>query len=176
MKFTLVFPSQEANDLSIGMVFTPCITWMHGNTALLNPHPQIPEYQLGDFQQLIDLPLLKSVLSKATTLYMHVIIHNEGHCTQHDLDMLTYDAHISGFSVHVHRTPNYSTQGQKLTLYPYKYNDTWVFDDQRVSLEKEAFVQGVDLLIDAVTKHIPNAEAGFELTFSDGPFDGYQMQ
>ena len=48
----------------------------------------------------------------------------------------------------------------------------WVFDDERVGLDKEPFVAGADTMIDTAVhlKGIPNAEAGFLMVFSAGPF------
>ena len=48
----------------------------------------------------------------------------------------------------------------------------WVFDDQRVGLDKEPFVAGADTMIDTVVrlKAIPNAEDGFLMVFSAQPF------
>jgi hypothetical protein len=56
---------------------------------------------------------------------------------------------------------------------PYKYENVWVFDDPRVGLEKEPFVSGADVIIDALTADIPNAAAGFKLIFSPEPFRGF---
>ena len=55
---------------------------------------------------------------------------------------------------------------------PYKWNGMWVFDDERVGLEKEPFVAGADTMIDTAVhlKGIPNAESGFLMVFSAGPF------
>jgi hypothetical protein len=60
------------------------------------------------------------------------------------------------------------------TIKPYKWEGTWVFDDQRVGLEKEAFVGGADDIIDALIKlkNIPDAERGFILQFSEHQFPG----
>ena len=33
-------------------------------------------------------------------------------------------------------------------IHPYKWEGLWVFDDQRVGLEKEPFVEGADTIID----------------------------
>jgi hypothetical protein len=57
---------------------------------------------------------------------------------------------------------------------PYKYEDLWVFDDERAGLSHEPFVGGTDTIIDALVAHIPNAVDGFRLIFSAGPFPGYQ--
>lgn len=53
---------------------------------------------------------------------------------------------------------------------PYKWNSTWVFDDEKVNLSKEPFVFGMPLIIDLFTKDIPNAEEGFRCLFSSSPF------
>jgi hypothetical protein len=51
---------------------------------------------------------------------------------------------------------------------PYKWNGMWVFDDERVGLDKEPFVAGADTMIDTAVqlKGIQNAEAGFLMVFS----------
>jgi hypothetical protein len=59
-----------------------------------------------------------------------------------------------------------------LTLYPYLIDPIWVFDDERTCLKEEAFVCGASEMISRIveTKRIPNASAGFSLTFDDQPF------
>lgn len=39
MKFTLIFPSHEASDLSVGAVFASSLFWVVGEKELSNPHP-----------------------------------------------------------------------------------------------------------------------------------------
>ena len=63
-----------------------------------------------------------------------------------------------------------------LTLKPYWYNGTWVFDDASVNLSKEAFVAGIPEMINHMTKDIPNAREGFRLLFSANEFPGYQLK
>ena len=55
---------------------------------------------------------------------------------------------------------------------PYKWNGMWVFDDERVGLDKEPFVAGADTMIDTAValKGIQHAEHGFLMVFSAGPF------
>ncbi len=67
---------------------------------------------------------------------------------------------------------------QIMVIKPYKWEGMWVFDDERVHLEKEPFVGGADTLIDvAVARHgIKDADRGFLLLFSGGPFPGAQME
>jgi len=59
---------------------------------------------------------------------------------------------------------------------PYKYEGMWVFDDPAVGLVREAFVAGMDVMLDKLTASIPNAEKGFRLIFSVTPFPGYTVK
>ncbi len=65
-----------------------------------------------------------------------------------------------------------------MRIYPYLQGKTWVFDDESTGLKAEAFVLGFS---DAITglvefKRISNAAQGFELIFSDKPFDDYDVE
>ena len=53
MKFTLVFPSNESSDLSIDVIFVPCLVWTIGNKHFFNPHRDNAHYLPGDFQDLV---------------------------------------------------------------------------------------------------------------------------
>jgi hypothetical protein len=55
---------------------------------------------------------------------------------------------------------------------PYRYEGMWVFDDPATGLVREPFVAGIDTIIDRVVAEIPNAQKGFRLIFSAGPFPG----
>jgi hypothetical protein len=61
---------------------------------------------------------------------------------------------------------------------PYKWNGMWVFDDERVDLDKEPFVAGADTMIDTAVamKGIQNADHGFVLVFSEYPFPDAEME
>lgn len=59
---------------------------------------------------------------------------------------------------------------------PYRRYGMWVFDDPKVGLVEEPFVGGADTLLDRVTAHIPNAEAGFVLVFSAQAFPGFEYR
>ena len=78
-----------------------------------------------------------------------------------------------------------------LTIYPYKNQDlaviqsndvtitqdgVWVFDDKDKGLKNEALISGTDLILDYLSKDIPNAKKGFKLEFSHEPFEGYQLE
>lgn len=62
-----------------------------------------------------------------------------------------------------------------MVIHPYKHEEMWVFDDEKVGLVQEPFVAGADKIIDRLVADIPNAEAGFILLFSAQPFPGYQV-
>ena len=61
---------------------------------------------------------------------------------------------------------------------PYRWNGMWVFDDERVGLDKEPFVAGADTMIDRAVdlKGIDDAERGFLLVFSAYPFPDADFQ
>jgi hypothetical protein len=59
---------------------------------------------------------------------------------------------------------------------PYKYEGIWVFDDPAVGLVREAFVAGIDTMIDKLVADIPDAAKGFRLIFSPTPFPGYTVK
>ena len=63
-----------------------------------------------------------------------------------------------------------------LTIKPYWYNGTWVFDDERVNLVKEPFVSGIPEMINHIVKNIPNVKEGFRLLFSAKPFPDYDLK
>ncbi|HIA62382.1 MAG TPA: hypothetical protein EYN93_05715 [Planctomycetaceae bacterium] len=60
-------------------------------------------------------------------------------------------------------------------IIPYKWEGTWVFDDERVGLQKEPFVAGADVMIDHLVQDIPNAANGFRLFFSAYEFPRYTV-
>jgi len=63
-----------------------------------------------------------------------------------------------------------------MVIHPYRYQGSWVFDDERVGLVREPFVMGVPAMIDALAAKIPGAEHGFRLLFSAQPFPGFQEE
>ena len=63
-----------------------------------------------------------------------------------------------------------------LVIFPYNENGIWMFDDDRVRLLREPFVAGIDIMLDILTKDIPNARDGFTLLFSEEPFPEYDLQ
>jgi hypothetical protein len=65
-----------------------------------------------------------------------------------------------------------ATSNSIVVIVPYRYANTWVFDDERRGLVREAFVAGTPELIDKLVTNIPNADKGFRLFFSATPFPG----
>jgi hypothetical protein len=61
-------------------------------------------------------------------------------------------------------------------IVPYKYEGMWVFDDPAVGLVREAFVAGIDEMIDKLVANVPDAAKGFRLIFSATPFPGYTLK
>ena len=98
MKFTVVFPSQESEDLSVGVVFIPCICWVQGKKVLLNPHPDKPHYRKGDLQHFLDETRMRSQIDPAAK-DVAVIAHPVGHGTEKDLSLLSEDLWEAGFEV-----------------------------------------------------------------------------
>jgi hypothetical protein len=60
-------------------------------------------------------------------------------------------------------------------IQPYHTHGTWVFDDKATGLKAEVFVHGIPEIIDRLVADIPNARAGFRLTFSDREFPGHEL-
>ncbi len=79
----------------------------------------------------------------------------------------------SGFVPFGSRRP---PQNALLVIAPYRYNGTWVFDDERFGLVREPFVGGVPEMIDVLVANIPDADKGFRLTFSAQAFPNYQKK
>lgn len=63
-----------------------------------------------------------------------------------------------------------------MTLFPYKEHGQWMFDDESTGLHREAFIAGIDTMLDRLTANIPNGEKGFVLLFSAQEFPGYDIK
>lgn len=59
---------------------------------------------------------------------------------------------------------------------PYKSEGIWAFDDPSRGLTREPFVFGIPEIIETYAGQIADSEAGFLLTFSQGPFPGFQIK
>ena len=92
MKFTIVFPSHESRDVSIGVVFIPGIVWIEGKREILNPHPQKPDYLQGDLQYFFKSKgeeVRKNIATHSNKVA--VVVHPTGHGTEEDLNNLLHD-------------------------------------------------------------------------------------
>lgn len=98
MKFTIVFPSTESSDISIGAVFKPCLVWVEGENELLNPHPDDPDYKEGDLITMLQKTNLRSRLSDHTKM-VTIVVHSIGHGIQDHLTLLQTDLINEGFEV-----------------------------------------------------------------------------
>ena len=64
------------------------------------------------------------------------------------------------------------TSNSLYVLRPYRHQNAWVFDDDKVDLVAEPFVFRIDTMIDRMTELIPGAAEGFRLIFSISQFPG----
>ncbi|MGD9634783.1 MAG: DUF6717 family protein [Pirellulales bacterium] len=87
---------------------------------------------------------------------------------------MAFGAAVAWFSGAVRLQSLRPPQNAILVIAPYRYNGTWVFDDERFGLVREPFVAGVPEMIDHLVAGIPDADKGFRLTFSSRKFPGYQ--
>ena len=74
-----------------------------------------------------------------------------------------------------------SRRNQLLVIAPYWHAGTWVFDDERVGLEREPFVAEVPEIIDRVVQRAgldlgQSRRDGIRLLFSADPFPGSQEE
>ena len=63
-----------------------------------------------------------------------------------------------------------------IVIFPYKYQDMWVFDDRKVGLIQEPFVSRMPQIIDLLVAEIENADQGFKLLASNTPFPEFQIK
>jgi hypothetical protein len=61
-------------------------------------------------------------------------------------------------------------------IVPYKSDGIWAFDDASRGLVREPFVFGIPEIIEHYVRDIVHSEDGFRLTFSPGPFPGFQIK
>lgn len=61
-------------------------------------------------------------------------------------------------------------------IIPYRWEGLWVFDDAKVGLDKEPFVEGADDIIDLMVADFPDAEKGFRLFFAADRFPSAQFE
>lgn len=63
-----------------------------------------------------------------------------------------------------------------LTIEPYRQGRGWAFDEPRLGLRGEPFVQGAPEIIDRLVTGVPGSEKAVRLIFSQHPFPGAQLR
>lgn len=102
MKFTIVFPTHEATDLSLAAVFVSCLVWKEGDREILTPHRNDPHYQPGDLQQVLGRPEFQKRISD-TCRSVTVVCHPTGNGTESHLKAILEDLGELGFKPQVVR-------------------------------------------------------------------------
>ena len=100
MKFTVVFSSNEAIDLSYGLVFVPCSVWIKGEKTLINLNPDNPHYHIGSVRRLLDAEPIEENLGDSGR-HCTVVVHPDGHGDTADLQKLVTDLEQENFRVTV---------------------------------------------------------------------------
>lgn len=108
MKFTVTFTTQdtpgpgESCDLSYGLVFIPSPCWIRGEgEVLVKLNPESPLYQLGSVCILLQK---EKIIKRINCTGALILIHNIGHGTQEDLNLLEKDLSNEGFTVYKHES------------------------------------------------------------------------
>ena len=63
-----------------------------------------------------------------------------------------------------------------LVIEPYRVGSGWAFDEPRLGLKGEPFVQGIPEMIDKLVTGIPGSDKSVRLIFSQRAFPGSQLQ
>lgn len=58
-------------------------------------------------------------------------------------------------------------QNGVFSIRPYRWQNMWVFDDERVGLCKEPFVMGIPEIINKAVAHLHDPEKGFTVLFNN---------
>jgi hypothetical protein len=81
---------------------------------------------------------------------------------------------ITGSAIAEHK---YVSAGNALlVIEPYRTGTGWAFDEPRVGLRAEPFVQGIPEMIDKLVEGIPGSDESVRLIFSQRPFPGAQLK
>jgi hypothetical protein len=99
MKFTVVFRSTESTDLSYGLVFIPCPTWVRGDRKILTLNPENPHYQPGSVRRLLNEQGITLPRKAEPPPPCTVVIHPGGHGDWSDLQALLQDLRGEHFRV-----------------------------------------------------------------------------
>jgi len=98
MHFTIVFDSQEGNELTAGLVFKPTPVWVSGGEDLIVLRSDHAGYERGDACRLLEHPAMQREFPTESNNVV-LVVHESGYGTQHDLDTLIADLEGEGFAV-----------------------------------------------------------------------------
>ena len=98
MHFTIVFDSQEGNELTAGLVFKPTPIWVSGDKDLIALRSDHASYERGDARRLLEHPAMQREFPTESQGVV-VVVHESGYGTQHDLDTLIADLEGEGYAV-----------------------------------------------------------------------------
>ena len=96
MKFTIVFPSHEADEMSVGGIFVPCFVWRIRKKNHV-PHPDYPHYREGDFLYLLK-KLQVTTEKKIGHRHVVIVVHSNGHGREADLNLMCKDIETTGYT------------------------------------------------------------------------------
>jgi len=96
MKFTVIFPSSEASDATVGITFKSSLVWVEGSRDLLNPHPENPHYLKGDLRRFFEETNFDERFSNHTKK-VSIVVHSIGNADNSDLENLVDDLKSEGF-------------------------------------------------------------------------------
>ena len=98
MHFTIVFDSQEGDDLTASLVFKPTPVWVSGGDDLIVLRRDHAGYERGDARRLLEHPAMRREFPPESHSVV-VVVHESGYGTQHDLDTLIADLEGEGYAV-----------------------------------------------------------------------------
>ena len=97
MKFTLVFPSRESEDLSFGACYIASFAWIQGN-KIVKEYPHSPKYPEGALEDLIsELKLKQKIPSDQSDIV--IVKHPNGYGDPDDFKAISTEAKSLGFNI-----------------------------------------------------------------------------
>lgn len=150
-------------------------TLMESKGAYDGHEPHNPE-KWGDYSATVVDPDNDAIFWCATDYVKKQPVHGDDGEWGTVIARVELTIETRGASTAVHTKEKPMLQNSLMVITPYWSDGTWVFDDDRVGLVREPFVQGVPDMIDDIVADIPDARKGFKLVFSGQPFPGYQAK
>ncbi len=95
MRFTLVLDRKSEQGSSYELIFEPCPVWSRGKEMVLNLNPHNPHLQKGCVKRLFEVD---SITDAGSAI---VVVHDVGHGSAEDLDVLVDDLDALGLKYKV---------------------------------------------------------------------------